>query len=69
MASTAVASLQTIWDCKWSRPGYRLTGVEDQLQPETLWVCVRGERRGVTEEDCEKCPHWEMDGGSLPHDA
>jgi hypothetical protein len=34
-------------------------GVPDHLQPETLWVCVRGERRGVSEEDCEKCPYWE----------
>jgi sulfur relay (sulfurtransferase) complex TusBCD TusD component (DsrE family) len=23
-------------------------------------VCVRGsDRRGVTEEECEHCPHWE----------
>ena len=41
------ATLQTIWDCRWSRPGYRLMGVKDHLQPEELWVCVRtGERRG-----------------------
>jgi hypothetical protein len=60
MASTAVAPLQTIWDCKWSRPGYRLFGVQDHLQPEKLWVCVRTEvRRGVTEEECEQCPFWE----------
>ena len=60
MAMTSVASLQTIWDCKWSRPGYRLIGIEDHLQPEKLWVCLRtGERRGVTEEECESCPHWE----------
>jgi len=25
-----------------------------------LWVCVRrGERVGVTEEECADCPHWE----------
>lgn len=60
MASTVVtATYQTIWDCRWSRPGYRVMGVPDHLQPETLWVCVRGERRGVSEEDCEKCPYWE----------
>jgi hypothetical protein len=59
MATTAITSLQTIRDCKWSRPGYRLSGVEDQLQPETLWVCVRTERRGVTEEECRTCPYWE----------
>ena len=47
MSATSVATLQTIWDCRWSRPGYRLIGVEDHLQPEKLWVCVRtGDRRG-----------------------
>jgi hypothetical protein len=60
MPYTSVATLQTIWDCRWSRPGYRLIGVEDHLQPEKLWVCIRtGERRGVTEEECENCPHWQ----------
>ena len=60
MATTAAATLQTIWDCKWSRPGYRLFGIEDQLQPEKLWVCIRGDRRSVTEEECEGCSHWEL---------
>jgi len=60
MARTAIATLQTIWDCRWSRPGYRIAGIEDHLQPENLWVCVRqGERRGVTEEECKACVHWE----------
>ena len=60
MPKTATAALQTIWDCRWSRPGYRLIGVEDDFQPEKLWVCVRGgERRGVTDEECEECPHWQ----------
>jgi hypothetical protein len=55
----ATATLQTIWDCRWSRPGYRVAGVPDHLQPEPLWVCVRDERRGVTEEECEHCLYWE----------
>ena len=60
MNTSSTATLQTIWDCRWSRPGYRLIGVDDHLQPEKLWVCVRlGERRGVTEEECEECPFWE----------
>ena len=60
MATTATAVLQTIWDCRFSRPGYRVIGVQDHLQPEPLWICNRtGERRGVTEEECEDCPHWE----------
>ena len=59
MAGTAIATLQTIWDCRWSRPSYRLIGIPDQVQPEKLWVCVRTGRRSVTEEECETCPHWE----------
>ena len=60
MYATSVATLQTAWDCRWSRPGYRIIGVEEQLQPERIWVCIRtGERRGVTAEECEDCPHWE----------
>ena len=63
MGSTvSAATLQTIWDCRWSRPGYRVVGVPDHLQPEKLWVCLRrGDRRGVTEEECENCPYWEQE--------
>lgn len=60
MNRSSTATLQTIWDCRWSRPGYRLISVEDHMQPEKLWVCTRlGERRSVTEEECEDCPFWE----------
>ena len=29
MAVTAVATLHPVWDCKWSRPGYRLSRVAE----------------------------------------
>jgi hypothetical protein len=62
MTKTAVATLQTPWDCRWSRPGFRLAGVNESLQPEGLWMCVRtGRRREVTDATCESCPHWELD--------
>ena len=62
MPATAVATLNTAWDCRWSRPGYRLTAVPQHLQPETLWVCLRtGDRTPVVESDCEACPFWEQD--------
>jgi hypothetical protein len=62
MPTTTVATLQTAWDCKWSRPGFRLTGVSDRLQPETTWVCVRtGPRRDLADDQCEKCAFWEED--------
>jgi hypothetical protein len=62
MIKTAIATKQPAWECKWSRPGVRLAGLDDSLQPETTWVCVRtGARRPVTDERCEQCPHWEAD--------
>ena len=62
MAITATATIQTAWDCKWSRPGYRLHGLPESHQPETLWVCVRTDNRvPVIESDCETCPFWEYD--------
>lgn len=62
MARTAIATQQTVWDCRFSRPGFRLFSVVEVLQPEPLWVCTRnGRHAGVTDEQCERCPHWEMD--------
>ena len=62
MTRTAVATLQTIWGCRWSRPGYRLAGIEEQFQPEPVWVCIRnGERETIPEGKCETCEQWEPD--------
>jgi hypothetical protein len=62
MAKTAIATKQTAWECKWSRPGFRLAGLEESAQPESVWVCVRtGERRPVSDERCEQCPYWQAD--------
>jgi hypothetical protein len=61
MSRTAIATQQTIWDCRFSRPGCRVAGVEDPFQPESRWMCIRGNGcRRVTEEECEHCPHWEL---------
>jgi hypothetical protein len=61
MARTAIATLQTIWDCRWSQPGHRLNGVPDAKQPEGTWVCVReGARRTIDEDECATCAHWEL---------
>jgi hypothetical protein len=63
MAKTAVATMQAAWDCRWSRPGYRVIGVPEQFQPEARWVCLRtGERRSIDSGECENCPHWQADG-------
>lgn len=65
MPTVAAATIQTIWDCRWSRPGHRLFDVAEHLQPEPIWVCVRqpDTRRGVTETDCENCEHWQAEAG------
>ena len=61
MARTAIATLQPVWDCRWSRPGHRLTGVSDRVQPESTWVCIReGARRNLRDDDCTTCAHWEL---------
>ena len=66
MATTVPALLKTPWDCRWSRIGYRLSGVDDESQPESPFVCVRptaaGSRRSVSDAECAECPHWEYDG-------
>ena len=60
MARTAVATLQTVWECRWSQPGLRLANVDEKQQPEWIWVCVRtGKRVGVDEARCENCHYWE----------
>ena len=58
-----IATVQTIWDCRWSRVDLRHHGVGEQQKPDALWVCVRrpGTRRGVTEQECEQCEFWEAE--------
>ena len=66
--ATALVVLQPVWDCRWSRNGYHLTGVSDRQQPEGEWVCVReGTRRPVTDIECRTCPHWELTPGTHVH--
>ena len=54
------ATLQTAWNCRWSHPGHRITGLAEAVQPESLWVCARdGARRSVGDEECARCARWE----------
>jgi hypothetical protein len=65
MSRIATATLQTPWDCKWSRFGrMRTTGPDTAL--EGLWVCVYGnaQRRPIDESECAACPNWEFDAPS-----
>jgi len=62
MAKIATATVQTPWECKWSRPGFRLAGIDEAQQPESVWVCVRTEeRRTLSEHTCDHCPFWVQD--------
>jgi hypothetical protein len=59
MATTAIAVLQEVWNCRWSRPGYHLASLSDAQQPESTWVCVRdGHDRDVGEAECRTCAQW-----------
>lgn len=68
IARTAIATLQTPWDCKWTRVAYRQSGIPPYKVNEQMWMCVRapGALRPVTEQDCEACPEWEKDPGDSP---
>lgn len=59
--SSSVGTLQTIWDCHWSRPGHLPPSMDERPQPDNPWVCVRtpGRQRPVTKEECEECGFWE----------
>jgi hypothetical protein len=60
MDRIAVATPQNAWDCKSSRPGFRLAGLEESAPPESVWMCVRtGQRRRLSEHTCKHCPYWE----------
>jgi hypothetical protein len=60
MSRTAIATLQTPWDCRWSRFG-RTRSTGSNTGAEGLWVCVYGDgaRRPIRDSDCETCPNWE----------
>ena len=65
-STTAMTTLQPVWDCKFSRPGHRLHGIADALQPESTWVCVHGSiRRNIRANECQTCPNWELGSDTI----
>ena len=62
MSKIAIATLQTPWDCKFSRFG-RMRIARPDARVEGLWVCVYpdGVRRPIDASTCETCPHWEYE--------
>jgi hypothetical protein len=62
MTRIALDTRKTPWECKWSRPGFRLAGLHESLQPESVWVCVRRKaRRRLSDTTCDDCPFWQPD--------
>ena len=58
MARIAIATLQSVFDCRWSRHERH---ANDATSPETSWVCVReGAPRILQADECATCPHWEL---------
>ena len=62
MNTIATATLQTPWDCKWSRFG-QMRSARPDARAEGLWVCVypNGVRRPIDASECETCPYWEYE--------
>ena len=58
MARIAIATLQPVFDCRWSRHEPHAPAA---TSPETSWVCVReGAPRILHADECATCPHWEL---------
>ena len=65
MPHTDIATPETAAGCKWSRVGFRQSGLPAYAltAAEPMWVCVRDSSappRPVTDIDCDGCPHWEQ---------
>jgi hypothetical protein len=64
MARTAIATLQTVWGCRWSQPLLHLErpGVITHL--EETWVCTRdGQPHVIDPHNCETCPFFDEQTG------
>lgn len=69
MTRVTTATLQTFWDCRWSRPADRLGQAHPREGPSPSWVCIRaGGRRPVSDEECERCPYWEAADAIIERD-
>jgi hypothetical protein len=61
----ATMTKQAPWECRWARAGRRLQPDPERGHPENLWICSRptvlGTRRTVSEAECDRCEHWQID--------
>lgn len=66
MTEEALANAKHVWDCRWSKLGYRLPR-DGQDRPDTAWTCARvpAAPRPVTDEECATCSGWEPDPNNL----
>jgi len=64
MNRVASCELQSPWDCRWTRlaPGVVRNTTRRERQ-DIIWICVRdGGRRYVSDQECETCEHWQLNG-------
>jgi len=66
MSRIAIATLQTPWDCKWSRFGR--IHASRRGPAEGLWLCVHPDatRRCIEPSECETCSRFEYESPVLP---
>ena len=58
MATTALAILQDVRECRWGR------------EVERAWVCLReGHPRAIATEECRTCSQWERPAGFMAADV
>ena len=51
---------QTPWGCRWTRMARPVAGASGRRPQEVIWICVRaGNRRYVSDEECETCDDWQ----------
>ena len=59
MNAIAVVTLQTPWDCRWSRFASRRAA--QGHRPKTLWMCTyRKSQVPIVASDCDDCPCFEF---------
>jgi hypothetical protein len=65
----AVSLKQAAWECTFARAGRRLMPDPEHGHPESLWICERptvlGDRRVVSEDECNSCEHWQVQEDDL----
>ena len=54
---------QTMRECRWCQPQFRVQVSGEEDLANAPWECVRtaGQERPANEDECASCEHWEPD--------